>query len=215
MTLEDQHVLVVGGSGTIGGAVAQATLAAGARVTATASTQESADRLGQQLDGLETAVCDVTEHGAADRLADEVGDVNHLVITAATLTFDGLLEADGAALSAMIGTKLWGALHLCRAFGPRLGGGDSITLTSGMLSRAPVQAAPLAAVNGAIESLGKALAVELAPVRVNVVSPGGIGAEGRIGYAGTADDAAAVYLAAISNPWMSGSVLDVHGAGVY
>lgn len=135
-------------------------------------------------------MCDITAHGACDELADSVDEVHHLAVTAADLTFDDrLLDASGADLSALVATKLWGAFHLARTFGRRLGEGGTMTFTSG------------------------GLAVELAPIRVNVVSPGALGQEGRVGHAGTADDVGAVFVAAMTNPWMSGSVLDVHGAG--
>lgn len=210
--LDGQHVLVVGG-GTIGAGVARAARDAGAQVTVTGSTEASAAEHAEEVGGVASAVCDITAHGASDQLADTVGEVHHLAVTAADLTFDGLLDASGADLSALVATKLWGAFHLARAFGRRLGDGGTMTFTSGMLSRHPTAAAPLGALNAAIESLGKGLAVELAPIRVNVVSPGALGESGRVGHAGTADDVGAVFVAAMANPWMSGSVLDVHGAG--
>lgn len=214
-SMTDQHVLVVGGSGTIGSAVARMALREGARVTVTASTRQSLDDTVSRLDGAGGVVCDITEHGASDALADQVEPVDHLAITAAALTFDGLLDGDPEALSALIATKVWGALHICRAFGRRLGEGDSITLVSGMLSRRPAMAAPLAAVNGFTESLGRGLAVELAPVRVNVVSPAALGESGYLEHEGTADDVAQCFHVAMTNAWMSGSVLDVHGAGIF
>lgn len=215
MTLQDRHVLVVGGSGTIGAAVARMALGEGARVTVTASSQSSLDGALADLDGADGRVFDLTEHGASDALAEDVADVDHLALTAASLSFDPLSSISGDDLSAMVATKVWGALHVARAFGPRLGDDGSLTLISGMLSRAPAMAAPLAAINGFTESLGKALAVEFAPTRVNVVSPGGLGEAGRTSHEGAADDVAACVRLAMVNPWMSGSVLDVHGAGVH
>src|SRR5215475_6555812 len=69
------------------------------------------------------------------------------------------------------GGKFWGAWRVARAAEIRAGG--SLTLVSGFLSVRPRPAAAIVgAVNGALESLGRSLALELAPVRVNVVSPG-------------------------------------------
>src|SRR5262249_57748521 len=67
--------------------------------------------------------------------------------------------------------KFWGAWRVARAAEIRAGG--SLTLVSGFLSVRPRPAgAIVGAINGALESLGRSLALELAPVRVNVVSPG-------------------------------------------
>ncbi len=84
-------------------------------------------------------------------------------------------------------------------------------LLSGMLSRRPVQAAPLAAVNGAIESLGRALAHEYAPLRVNVVSPGAVGASGLGDHEGAPGDVARLVTSVLTNRWVNGTVLDIHG----
>ncbi len=66
-----------------------------------------------------------------------------------------------------------------------------------------MQAVPLAAVNGAIESLGKGLAREFAPLRVNVVSPGGIGTARYGEHDGRPDDVAALVIATLANPWIT------------
>ncbi len=67
--------------------------------------------------------------------------------------------------------KFWGAWRVARAADIRPGG--SLTLVSGFLSIRPrPNAAIVSAANGALESLTRALALDLAPVRVNCVSPG-------------------------------------------
>lgn len=68
-------------------------------------------------------------------------------------------------------SKFWGAYRVARAASIREGG--SLTLISGFLSVRPSKSSVLqGAINAALEALGRGLALELSPVRVNTVSPG-------------------------------------------
>jgi NAD(P)-dependent dehydrogenase (short-subunit alcohol dehydrogenase family) len=118
----------------------------------------------------------------------------------------------------------------------RLNPRGSIILFSGILSRRPDKGAPiLAAVNAAVETLGKALAVELAPVRVNVISPGmtqdtgaylampdqareamfkGVAQSLPVKRVGLPADIASVAIELMSNSFITGTVIDVDGGGL-
>jgi NAD(P)-dependent dehydrogenase (short-subunit alcohol dehydrogenase family) len=130
--------------------------------------------------------------------------------------------------------KYWGQWLVAKYAGPKLSRLGSVTLTSGILSQRPAKGlAAQASVNAAIEALGRTLALELAPRRANVVSPGFIDTgkllahlptkerasklvetkaadlpTGRVGQPG---DAAATYLFAMQNPYLSGQTLFVDG----
>ena len=131
--------------------------------------------------------------------------------------------------------KLFAALRVIRLALPLLAASASITLTSGQLSRKyGVGTLLKGSVNAAVEATGKHLAKELAPRRVNVVSPGitDTSVWGPAGSAqrtetltraaaqlpvrriGTPDDIAQAYLLAMTNPSITGAVLDVDGGGL-
>jgi NAD(P)-dependent dehydrogenase (short-subunit alcohol dehydrogenase family) len=71
--------------------------------------------------------------------------------------------------------KYWGQHHSIKYAAPRMAPHGSVVLFSGWISRKPaVEMSTLAAVDGAIEALARTLALELAPVRVNAITPGQI-----------------------------------------
>ncbi|MEE8603082.1 SDR family NAD(P)-dependent oxidoreductase [Euzebya tangerina] len=209
--LANAHVLVVGGTGVIGKAVAGHTASAGARVTLTSRSADDASSAAGEFEGDVSGVAyDATDHATVSNLTDG-GPFDHVVITAAALSFDSLTDIDSGVLDDLVASKLLGTMWTARHLRSHVDDKGSMLFVSGMLSRRPTQAAPLAAVNGAIESLGKALAHEYAPLRVNVVSPGGIGTEGLGGHTGAPGDVAALVTATLANPWINGTVLDIHG----
>lgn len=211
--LSDTHVLVVGGTGTIGEAIAGNVASAGARVTLTSRSAETAQAAAANYDDAHdvTGVAyDATDHDGVQRLVD-AGPYDHAVIAEADLCFDGLSDISREDLHALVETKLLGTMWTARHLRPHLDAKGSLVLISGMLSRRPTQAAPLAAVNGAIESLGRALAHEWAPLRVNVISPGGIGTTGLGDHAGAPGDVGRLVTAVLANRWINGTVLDIHG----
>jgi NAD(P)-dependent dehydrogenase (short-subunit alcohol dehydrogenase family) len=212
-----QHVLVVGGTGRMGRAVAARALAAGARVTVTSRSAGTAQAAAAELaeaagpDARAAGVAyDATDHASVPGLL-AAGPFDHAVITAAENDFSGLSDIAPDALDRLIDSKLRGTMWTARHLRPQMAERGCIVLFSGMLSRRPTGSAPVAAVSAAVEALGIALAHEWAPLRVVVVSPGALGTSGIGGHEGTADDVAAVVLAALSNPWVNATVLDVHG----
>lgn len=210
-TLHDTHVLVVGGTGRLGRAIAETAVAEGARVTVTSRSAEAAAALADELGpGARGVAYDLTDHETIPGLVD-AGPFDHVVLTAADLTFRSLTDVSREALHALVETKLLGTMWTCRHLRDHVADDGSMLLIGGMLSRRPVQAAPLAAVNGAIESLGRALAHEYAPLRVNVVSPGAVGASGLSDHDGTAGDVAQLVVAVLANRWVNGDVIDIHG----
>nr|EJQ78552.1 hypothetical protein IGC_02936 [Bacillus cereus HuA4-10] len=104
----------------------------------------------------------------------KVGNFDHLFTPGASYTLGPITATDNIAESSFIG-KFWPQYYAVKYAIPFLSNFGSVVLMSGAFSQRPLKGAPAyGACNGAIESLGKALAVELAPIRVNVVSPGTI-----------------------------------------
>lgn len=210
-TLRDAHVLVVGGTGTLGQAIVAAAASTGARVTLTSRSAETAAQTAEAHDGDLTGVAyDATDHGTVANLVG-AGPYDHVVVTAADLSFDSLTDISSGDLDDLVSSKLLGTMWTAKHLRDHIADDGSLLLISGMLSRNPVQAAPLAAVNGAIESLGRGLAHEWSPLRVNVISPGGVGAAMVGAHEGRPEDVAALALATMANPWINATVLDIHG----
>ncbi|KWC85313.1 short-chain dehydrogenase [Burkholderia cepacia] len=233
MKFDDQKVLVVGGSSGIGEATARAFAEAGATVTIAsrdaARLAASKDRIGY---GVSTGVMDITDDASVRAFLDSAGEFDHVVVSAAQ-TATGPVR--GLALDdayAAMDSKFWGAYRIARAVRIRQGG--SLTFVSGFLSVRPSKNSVLqGAINAALESLARGLALELAPVRVNTVSPGLIatplwskidaeardrmyeGAAARLpaGRVGQPEDVANAVLYLASTPYATGSTVLVDGGG--
>ena len=173
-----EHVLIVGGSSGMGLSLAGSLLAEGARVTIAgrdeARLETARDTLGN-TSSLATLVTDITEEADVIKLFQQLGPVDHIVCTAASL--DGvyrlLPDLEMSAIHRAFHSKLIGPLLLAKYGAPHLSSKGSITFTSGIAAYRPAaRGSVVAAVNGGLESLAYALAIELAPIRVNVVSPG-------------------------------------------
>ncbi|KUY81272.1 SDR family oxidoreductase [Burkholderia cepacia] len=233
MKLDDQRVLVVGGSSGIGEATARAFAEAGATVTIAsrdaARLAASKDRIGY---GVSTGVMDITDDASVRAFLDSAGEFDHVVVSAAQTATGPVrgLELDDA--YAAMDSKFWGAYRIARAVRIRQGG--SLTFVSGFLSVRPSKNSVLqGAINAALESLARGLALELAPVRVNTVSPGLIatplwskidaeardrmyeGAAARLpaGRVGQPEDVANAVLYLASTPYATGSTVLVDGGG--
>lgn len=215
LDLTNHRVLVVGASGGIGSATAEAFSAAGAEVS-------RPDR----------HALDFTDDASVAAFFAEVSPYDHVVVAAArtktgpvsTLTLDDARAA--------MNSKFFGAYRVAKA--ARVNDGGSITFVSGLLSRRPSASSVLqGSINAALEALGRGLALERAPVRVNTVSPGLVDtplyagmaeadreamfakAASRLpaGRVGRAEDIATAILFVASNPFVTGSTLTVDGGG--
>ena len=170
--LKGSRFLVIGGSSGIGLAVAQRAAEAGASVTI---ASRSRSKLDAALAGLAPGAA-ASQIDTADYLAIEsffAGEAawDHVVMSAAQTTGGPLRKSNLADARATMESKFWGAYHVARAAKVRNGG--SLCFISGFRSVRPSANTVLqGAVNAALEALTRGLALEMAPVRVNAVSPG-------------------------------------------
>jgi NAD(P)-dependent dehydrogenase (short-subunit alcohol dehydrogenase family) len=173
-----ERVLIAGGSSGMGLALAGRLLGEGAEVTIVGRTQARLDVAAQRLSGkgrLRTLPADITREDQVARLFEQSGPLDHIVSTAADIegAYQLLPALEAGAVRKVVDSKLMGPLLLAKHGAPVLAGTGSITYTSGIAAYRPApRGSAVAAVNGALESLTYALAVELGPMRVNVVSPG-------------------------------------------
>lgn len=228
----DSTVLVIGGSSGVGLATAKLLVRLGAKVTIASRNLGKLRAANFQLgDAAQILQLDMTKTDQVQSLCNgERWD--HVVISAADTPMGSLAAlADDDARCAM-DSKFWGAYNAAKYIPVDHQG--SITFVAGYLSVRPGKASALqSAINAALEALGRALALELAPVRVNTVSPGlldtqlwdGLGDDRRaamfdtvanrlpVGRVGSADDAAKAVCFLIDNGYTSGSTIYVDGGG--
>jgi NAD(P)-dependent dehydrogenase (short-subunit alcohol dehydrogenase family) len=169
-------VVIIGGSSGIGLAVARRCVADGASVVIAARSPERLVAAGAELGGpgrVTTIPADIGDQPQVRRLFERVGTLRHLVVTAADLPYGAAVTLTEDSIMRAVRSKVLGPFFAAQHAAPRISGGGSITFTSGVAAYRPVPGGALAAtVNGALESMVRALALELAPVRVNAVSPG-------------------------------------------
>jgi NAD(P)-dependent dehydrogenase (short-subunit alcohol dehydrogenase family) len=233
MSLKNARVLIIGGTSGIGLGVASAAAERGAIPIVVSRRQSSVDRaladLPNQAAG---ATVDLTDPASLNRLADDVGDIDHLVFTAGeSLELAPLADLTADIVNRFFQTRFVGALSAVRVFAPHITSGGSITLTSGTAAEQPGFGALPVSLCGAMNALTKALAFELAPIRVNVVAPGVVRtplwdamsnadrqamydqAEQQLplGRIGEAADVARAYLYCMEQQFGTGTVLTVDG----
>ncbi len=233
----NKRIVVIGGSSGMGLAVARMALAEGAEVIIAGRSTErlhaARSILGQ--DRLEIAALDIGNQPDVAALFDRVGQFDHLVITAANLAYGPVLELKEDDLMRGFRSKLLGALFAVQKSAARIRPGGSITFTSGIAAKRPMRGgAVAAAINSGLEGLARSLAIELAPTRVNVVSPGwtdtpiwdgmtgmtkekkqeahsAMSARLPAGRIGRAEDIAEAVMFLMKNGFTTGMVLDVDG----
>ncbi|CTQ67539.1 SDR family oxidoreductase [Roseibium alexandrii] len=211
-SLENQRVLILGGSGQMGGATARAVSRLGAVAILAGRSREKLDHAAAGLEGrAETIVVDLSVPGAvADVLSEANAD--HIVVAMSANASASDIPGTSVAAAQDAFKRFWASYAAVQA-AAKLPEHGSVTLLSGSSARTPAAGFGVwSTLHGSIEALARAATPELAPVRVNVVSPGAIGlAPDRqlIPRRGVADDIGQAIAALITNPAITGAVLDV------
>jgi len=232
MQLVGKKVIVVGGSSGIGLATAQLAQAEGADVIIAARNEERLNAAAARLK-LSAVTADVTSDESVANLFHYCGPVDHVVVTAAQLRTGPVKTVAMEDVRATMEGKFWGAWRVARE--AKINAGGSLTLVTGYLSVRPrPNSAIIGAANGALESLARSLALELAPVRVNAVSPGiidtpiraampeqarkemleKIAASLPVGRIGLGEDVARQILAFMTIGFMTGSIVYLDGGAL-
>lgn len=174
--LQNQRVIVIGGSSGIGFAAAKRAYEHGAEVTIAGRSKERLERATESLGGsVWNKVLDLRAEADVSAFFAEMGEFDHLIVTAGEMKngVGNVTEINTSSAKEQFESRFWGPYLAIHYSAPFIRKGGSITLISGVFGDKPVPGAAVpSAVHGALENLGRVLAVELAPVRVNVVSPG-------------------------------------------
>jgi NAD(P)-dependent dehydrogenase (short-subunit alcohol dehydrogenase family) len=237
MNLQEKRVVVLGGTSGIGFAVAKAAVRGGASVVVASSREarvaEAVGALGKQAAG---EVLNVAEEDQIRQMFARLGSFDHLVYTAGeSLQLGDLKTTDLTAARAFFELRVFGVMAAIKHGAAGIRPGGSVTLTHGIAGIRPQKGWTIAAsICGAMEAFTRAAAVELAPIRVNAVSPGfvrtplwsgipeadreamyrDVGARLPVGRVGEADDIAQTYLYLMQNAFSTGQTVVIDGGGV-
>ena len=234
--LAGKNVVIIGGTAGIGLAAAQAASQLGAKVWVAGRSEAHIEKAKTVSKGaFEVRQSDTHDADSLEAIVKEVGTIDHLVSAAVggERTLKPFLEQTEDQFKAAY-DKLWGYAKVVRTGASYVAADGSITLVSGSPARKikPIQSA-LSCVGASVENLVRCLAVELAPIRVNVVSPGTVdtamfdwmGAEKEakmramtsshlMKRAGTAAEVAAGIIFVMQNAFVTGTTIDVDGGRI-
>jgi NAD(P)-dependent dehydrogenase (short-subunit alcohol dehydrogenase family) len=176
MSFDGAEVVVIGGSSGIGLATARLAHEGGAHVTIAGRDPERLQRARQSLGGDVRAVpADAADREAVARIFDGLDRVDHVAILAGEQPHAPVATTEHALLARAMDARVWAAYNACAAALPRMHPTGSFVLCSGISAYRPRAGRSSGAVaTAAVESLARALAVELGPIRVNAVCPGPI-----------------------------------------
>lgn len=171
--------MVLGGTSGLGFATAEALVAAGARVAVAGRNADkaaaAAERLGDAATG---AAVDAADTDAVAAFFDGLAAVDHVVSFTGEQPSGAVADTDHATFARAIDARVWAARNACVAAAPRMADGGSFVFCSGVSSFRPRAGRSAGAVaTAAVESFVRAMAVELAPLRVNAVCPGAFDTE--------------------------------------
>lgn len=237
MSLSGKRVVILGGTSGIGLATARAAQREGAGVVIASSRKARVDRaLASLAEGAEGQVLDLSDEAQTRAFFQHIGAFDHLVFTAGEpLHLEALETMQFDRARQFLDIRFWGAFMAAKYGSRHIKPGGSITLTNGVAGLRPRKGWTLAAsLCGATEALTRALAVELAPIRVNAVCPGLVRTElwddmtesdretmyrdaGRrlpVGRVGESDDLAEAYLYLMRQGYGTGQVIVIDGGAV-
>jgi NAD(P)-dependent dehydrogenase (short-subunit alcohol dehydrogenase family) len=235
--LHNKRVVILGGSSGIGLAVAEQAASQGANIVVVSSNAKRLEKAIKSVGGeAQGQVVDVSDEGAVETFFTKLGPFDHLVFTAGdSLRVEELVTTDLKQARRAFELRYWSALAAVKYGSAQIRKGGSVVLTTGVAGQRPHKGWVVAAsVCGTIEALTRALAIELAPIRVNAVSPGvlrtnlwqnmdadqreqlfeSVGKSLPVGRVGEAHDVAQAYLFLMQEEFSTGQTVVVDGGTV-
>jgi NAD(P)-dependent dehydrogenase (short-subunit alcohol dehydrogenase family) len=231
-SLQDKTVLVVGRGSGLARAIVLTARDAGARIVAAGLNEGKLAEEYAGEPGVTAESVDLTDEASIAALGKRIESVDHVVSTASARARGRLADLDREAVRVSFDTKVIGPLMLAKHLAPRTNEGGSFVIFSGVAAaKIAVGTMAVAITNGAADTLVRSLALELAPIRVNGISPGvidtgawdALGEQGKADYfadvtarnpvrrLGNPEDIAAAVLFAMTNSFLTGQTLHVDG----
>ncbi len=230
MSLENQSLLVIGGTSGMGKAIALGGLARGMKVTVAGREDDTFRAVQQELgDQLEVKAIDIGSEEEIKKFFSSAQAIDHVVTSAAFVRTGDFKSSSTEDARISFTGKFWSQYLVAKYAEVK----QSILFFSGIYSRKPPKGtASVAAANSAVEGLARALAVDLAPIRVNAIAPGLIQGTGAYlsmseedrnqmynsvaqslpaGLVGDAESVAGVALAILESNYINGQVIDIDG----
>lgn len=236
-SLNGKKVVILGGSSGLGLATAKAAATEGATVVIVSSNAARIQNAVAELPGSGFGMqADLSDEASVKTLFEEIGTLDHLVFTAGeNLLLNRIADTEVDTARAFFNLRYWGAFMAVKYAAPRINTGGSIVLTGGIVSARPNAGWSVgASICSAMDGFTRAMALELAPVRVNLVSPGVIrtnlwssmaeaerdvfydqvAAALPVGRVGEAGQVAQAYLYLMKQPFATGQILVTDGGAV-
>ncbi|MFE4045991.1 SDR family oxidoreductase [Priestia megaterium] len=234
--LKGKKIVIIGGSSGIGFESAKQVIAQGAEVIIASRSKNKLQNAKEQLGARATAfTLDTTQEQQVQSFFEKVGQFDHLVVSAAETSSGSFLDTNTTQARQLFENKFWGQYYAAKYGAPKVLPHGSIILFSGVVAyKSMVGSSMLGAVNAAVSNLAQTLALELAPIRVNIISPGIIDTPSRnkmpeeirnhfyatmgnklpVKRIGRAEDVAQSVLYLLQNSFVTGTVLHVEGGHI-
>jgi NAD(P)-dependent dehydrogenase (short-subunit alcohol dehydrogenase family) len=236
-TLKNKKVVILGGSSGIGLATAKAAANQGAEVIIVSANQQRIDTALTELpENAKGFAVNLTDEQQVQNFFTQLGKFDHLVFTAGeSLQLNKVADTPLADAKQFFDVRYWGAFTAVKYAASNINAGGSIVLTSGSAAQRPGSGWGLgASICAAMEGFTRAMAIELAPIRINIVAPGlvktnlwnDMSESDRDGmfahyadalpvkYIAGADDIAQSYIYLMCQPYSTGQRVVVDGGGV-
>jgi NAD(P)-dependent dehydrogenase (short-subunit alcohol dehydrogenase family) len=234
--MKNQKIVVIGASQGMGFATAKLLASQSNEVIIASKTKNKIEAAAEKIGGnIIAKTLDFTDELAVKSFYDGIGNFDHLVLIGAGLPAWGTFtQFETEALKNAFNTKFFGYYYSAKHAIPYLRKDGSIVMVIGGAARkAIVGTSGVAAVNGAILAMGRTMAVELAPLRVNIISPGLVdtpaydwmsneekqkffiqmGRQIPVGRVGKPEEIAHLIDTVLDNGFITGGVFDIDGGG--
>ncbi len=231
-SLDKQNVIIIGGTSGIGLATAIRAKQEGANVWSAGRSEERIAKCSADHPGIQFEQLDIHDNDGLKALFEKVGTINHLVgvATGANRTMAPFMEQTDEQFREAF-DKFWGYTNIARQGVPYLQENGSLTFVSGTPARkCNPGMSSVSCTGNAVEGLTRALALEIAPKRVNAIAPGiiesgmydrfgdkkqevltNMGKNILLGRVGSSDECAQAILLLMTNSYLTGITIDVDG----